>query len=73
MIHSDGPNKYTPDISQIPEPLNSVVTHFLTDMTEEDEQNRLINEYHLNNNHRDINETVLHLKRSYKFPSLQIK
>lgn len=48
-------------------------TEFLTDIQSSDEQEQLITEYHDSNNHRGINETHWHLKRTYYFPFMQKK
>lgn len=45
----------------------------LTDVRLCDEQEKIIREYHENNNHRGINETFLHIKRQYYFPFLKNK
>lgn len=41
------------------------------DITENDEQDEIIRLYHINNNHRGIDETYLHLKRKYFFPYMR--
>lgn len=48
-------------------------TEILKDITENDEQDRIIKEYHEANNHRGINETLLHLKRQFYFPFMKNK
>lgn len=48
-------------------------TEILIDVTDNDEQNKLIYDYHMKNNHRGINETLRHLKRQYFFPFLKNK
>lgn len=46
---------------------------FLKDIRTNDDQDKLINDYHNNNNHRGIQETLLHLKRDYYFPYMKNK
>lgn len=48
-------------------------TEILSDVTENDAQDQIITDYHNNNNHRGINETLLHLKRQYYFPYMKTK
>lgn len=48
-------------------------TSILIDLTNEDDQDKVINEYHRNSNHRGIQETYLHLRRKYYFPHMNIK
>jgi len=48
-------------------------TNILTDVTESDEQERIINKYHKESNHRGIDESHLHLKRQYYFPFMKNK
>lgn len=48
-------------------------TKFVKDLTDEHEQDDVIKEYHINSNHRGINESYEHLKRSYFFPNLKAK
>lgn len=43
------------------------------DVTDELEQDKLIMDYHKENNHRGINECFEHLKRQYYFPNLKLK
>lgn len=47
--------------------------NILQDITNTDEQDKIINEYHVNHNHRDIQETYEHLKRQYFFPYMRDK
>lgn len=46
---------------------------FLTEITNTQEQDKIISDYHTNNNHRGIDETFLHLKREYFFPYMKNK
>jgi hypothetical protein len=48
-------------------------TELLTDVTDTEEQDKIIQEYHDNQNHRGINETIQKLKRKYYFPLLKNK
>jgi len=48
-------------------------TEILIDVKEDDEQDRIIRDYHLKNNHRGINESLSHLKRTYYFPFMKNK
>lgn len=48
-------------------------TEVLEDITDNDKQDQIIQDYHNNNNHRGINETLLHLKRDYFFPFMKNK
>lgn len=48
-------------------------TEKLIDITQNDKQDELIRDYHEKNNHRGINETLLHLKRQYYFPFMKNK
>jgi transposase InsO family protein len=43
------------------------------DITDELQQDKIIKEYHEQNNHRGINESFEHLKRTYFFPNLKNK
>lgn len=45
----------------------------LQDIRTIDEQDKIINEYHMNHNHRGIQETYAHLKREYYFPFMKNK
>lgn len=45
----------------------------LTDIKDIAEQDRLISEYHVNHNHRGIQESYEHLKREYFFPYMKNK
>lgn len=45
----------------------------LEDIRNPDDQDKLINEYHSNHNHRGIQETLEHLKRDYFFPYMKSK
>lgn len=42
---------------------------FLRDISDIDDQEKLIRDYHLNSNHRGITETLDHLKRHSYFPA----
>lgn len=44
-----------------------------SDITNDFEQDEVIKNYHNDNNHRGINETLEHLKRSYFFPNMKNK
>lgn len=48
-------------------------TTFKRDILEETQQDSIIEQYHKENNHRGISETVEHLKRSIFFPKLHQK
>lgn len=43
----------------------------LQDIFETDKQEQIIREYHNKSNHRGINETIEHLKRTYYFPDMK--
>lgn len=43
------------------------------DVINEDEQDEIIKNCHLENNHRGINENILHIKRKYYFPKIDSK
>lgn len=45
----------------------------LEDVIENDEQDKIVTDYHNKNNHRGINETAMHLKRKYYFPYMVSK
>lgn len=45
----------------------------LTDIKSNDEQDKIIRDYHITNNHRVIHETFLHLKRGYYFSFMKNK
>lgn len=46
---------------------------FLLEISNNTDQNKMILDYHLNNNHRGINETLLHIKREYFFSHMKNK
>lgn len=46
-------------------------TIFLKDITERDEQEKIVRDYHQNSNHRGMTECLLHLKRDIYFPTLK--
>lgn len=48
-------------------------TNFLTDLLEAKDQECQIENYHISNNHRGIDETVAHLKRQFYFPDMKTK
>lgn len=45
----------------------------LKDIECKDEQDNIISEYHIKNNHRGINETLAHLSRTYFFENIKSK
>ena len=46
-------------------------TIFLKDITERDEQEKIIRDYHQNSNHRGMTECLQHLKRDIYFPTMK--
>lgn len=48
-------------------------TEMVKDIKENDNQDKIIQDYHENNNHRGIQETYDHLKREYYFPYMKSK
>lgn len=48
-------------------------TELLNDVKDNDEQDKIIRDYHIANNHRGIQETFLHLKRDFYFPFMKNK
>lgn len=48
-------------------------TEIVKDIKENDNQDKIIQDYHENNNHRGIQETYDHLKREYYFPYMKSK
>ena len=48
-------------------------TEILIDLPDSDVQDNLILSYHVKNNHKGINETLVQLKRTYFFPNMKNK
>lgn len=48
-------------------------TLMVGDITDNDDQDEIIRKYHIDNNHRGIDETYLHLKRKHFFPHMKNK